>query len=141
MNNLLEENPRRGFSSIFYVVVPATRSRSQYFTIFPFHPEKLPLMRAQSAKNPPPAQRTPRKNTHLPLPPHNIHENYLKSNSLKKSICSSHTQNVDQREETSPYLKRLTHRISPKILLSSVFASVTNTFNGKPSSSITFGPG
>ena len=116
------------------------RSRLQYFTNFPFHPEKLPLTGSQSAKIPHLPQRNPRQKIPSSLPPHNIPENTLRPARTNKSICSPHTRNIEQQMEKYPYLNRLIHRISPKILMSSVFANVTNTFNGKLSSSITFGP-
>ncbi len=93
-----EENPRSGFSSIFRFAVPATRSRLQYFTIFPFHPEKLPLTRSLVTKIPPPSNETPRKNIHLLLPSHNKQENSLRSPRTNQSPSSPHTRTGEQRE-------------------------------------------
>ena len=136
-----EKNPHAGFSPAFFQRgCDSCVGDNSTSLIFLFHPEKLPLTRSQSTKTSPPTQRNPCKNIHLPFPSHNKQENSLRSSRTNQSLSSPQTRNREQREEKSPYLKRLTHRISPKILLSSVFASVTNTFNGKLSSSITFGP-
>ena len=136
-----QKNPHAGFSlSIFPDGVRFCVGDNSTSLIFLFIPKNSPLTKSQSAKTPPPPQRNPCKNIHLPLPSHNKQENSLRSTRTNQSLSSPQTRNREQREEKSPYLKRLTHRISPKILLSSVFASVTNTFNGKLSSSITFGP-